>query len=64
MKLTITTSWNGNYCIASSSLPEKRERIQSCISQIQEYVYNLMRIVPNANQILENMISFEIDEVG
>lgn len=64
MKLTMVTEWYGNYCNASSRLPEKKERIQSCISQTQEYCFNLLGTIPTPAEIMEHMVEFSIDEVG
>ena len=64
MKLTMVTEWNGNVCNASSRLPEKKARIQSCISQTQEFCYNFLCTIPTPAEIMEHMVEFSIDEVG
>ena len=64
MKLTMVTEWNGNICTTSSRLPDKKLRMQSCISQTQEYCFNLSGIIPTPTEIMEHMVEFSIDEVG
>lgn len=65
MKVTIVTEWDGNVCNATSRLNDKNLRMQSCISQTQEYCYNLCGFVPTPQEIVEHMVEFSIDdEVG
>ena len=64
MKLTMVTEWNENICNTSSRLPEKKLRIQSCISQTQEYCFNLLGSIPTPVEIMEHIIEFDIEEVG
>ena len=63
MKLIITTVWNGTFCTVESTLPDKHDRMQSCVSQTQEFVFNLMSVVPTPAQILEHMEEFRIDDI-
>lgn len=63
MKLTITTEWDGNICYASSRLNDKKLRVQSCILQTQEYVFDLRGFIPTPQTIMEHMVEFSIDEI-
>lgn len=64
MKLTMVTEWYDNKCTVSSRLPDNTMRVQSCISQTQEWCFNLYGLIPTPVEILKHMIDFTIDELG